>query len=85
VEIDPTWQVRAVWLSRDGTTTEQQYQFHNYPDARREALRLSSHLGLIGQDDRALKGVEINGNFWGVTDAPVRAEPGWDQWIRPSP
>jgi hypothetical protein len=83
--MEPTWQVRAVWQCRDGTTSEQHYHFGNYLDARQHVVRLSSHLGLIGQDDRALRGLEINGNFWSVTDAPVRADPGWDEWIRPKP
>ena len=83
--MEPTWQVRAVWQGRDGTTSERHYQFVNYLDARQQVTRLSSHLGQIGQDNLALKGLEICGNFWGVLDAPVRADPGWDEWIRPRP
>ena len=83
--MEPTWQVRAVWQGRDGATSEQHYRFANYVEARQQVTRLSSHLGQIGQDNLALKGLEISGNFWGVLEAPVRADPGWDEWIRPRP
>jgi hypothetical protein len=80
--MDPTWQVRAVWVGRDGATTEQKLQFCNYLDARREAVCLSGRLGVVGHDDRALQGLEIRGDFWSV-GSPTRAEAGWEEWIRP--
>ena len=81
-EMDPSWQVCAVWVGRDGARTEQQLHFPNYLDARREAVRLSGRLGMVGHDDRALQGLEIRGDFWSV-GSPTRAEPGWEEWIRP--
>jgi hypothetical protein len=65
------WQVRAVWVSRDGSASEQQYEFGSYADARREVVRLFCHLGLVGHDDRALRTLEITGDYWSAPEAAL--------------
>ena len=83
--MDEPWQVRAVWVGPDGSATEQRHQFGSYADARREVVRLFCHLGLVGHDDRALRGLEITGDFWSVPDLAVPGAPQGRAAIRPQP
>ncbi len=58
------WEVRAVWVDRDGRHTIRLWHFDRYDDARREVVRLFPHLGVIGCDERALEGLNITGDYW---------------------
>ena len=62
--MEEIWQVRALWVDRNGNSTERLYCFNDPDRARKEVVRLFCHLGHVGADDRALAGVEIEGDFW---------------------
>ena len=62
--MDDIWQVRALWVDRNGNSTERLYCFTDPDRARKEVVRLFCHLGHVGADDRALAGLEIAGDFW---------------------
>ena len=62
--MEDTWLVCAQWTDRDGKSTERRYRFNNPDRARKEVIRLFCYLGHVGDDDRALTGLEITGDFW---------------------
>jgi hypothetical protein len=62
--MDDIWQVRARWTDRDGNSTEHRYRFRDSDRARKEVVRLFCRLGHVDEDDRALTGLEITGDFW---------------------
>lgn len=64
--MEDIWQVRALWVDRNGNSTERLYCFTDPDRARKEVVRLFCHLGHVGADDRALTGLEIAGDFWTV-------------------
>lgn len=62
--MDSPWEVEAVWVDRGGAETVRRFRFASYADCRREIVRLFCQLGDVGYDDRALRRIEVAGDFW---------------------
>lgn len=67
--MDSPWMVEAVWVDRGGSETVRRFRFASYADCRREVVRLFCQLGDVSYDDRALRRIEVAGDFW--ADRPL--------------
>jgi len=73
---DDVWQIQAGWACKDGTRTVRQFCFNDYSAARKELVRLFSHFGEMGRDERVLRSLEIDGDFWHEKARPADTRTG---------
>lgn len=78
MEEDDVWHIQAVWACKDGTHTVRQYCFNDFSAARKELVRLFCHFGEVGRDERVLRSLDVDGDFWREKFRPADTRTGME-------